>query len=112
MATDPRTVASLLDQLAGAGDVSARKMFGEYAVYRDGKMVGSVCDDQLFVKPTVAGRAYIGAAVEAPPYAGAKPHFLIDGALWDDGAWLSRLIVLTADALPAPKPKQPKSPPS
>ena len=109
MATDPRTVAALLDQLAGAGEVSARKMFGEYGLYRGGTMVGSVCDDRLFVKPTAAGRAFIGAAVEAPPYPGAKPQFVIDGALWDDAAWLSRLIVLTAADLPAPKPKTPKS---
>ena len=48
------------EALAGAGAVSARKMFGEYGVYCDGKIVGLVCDDQLFVKVTEAGRAWLG----------------------------------------------------
>jgi hypothetical protein len=34
---------------SGADDVSARKMFGEFALYCDGKLVALICDDQLFV---------------------------------------------------------------
>src|SRR5260221_2064822 len=62
----------LVGQMATAGAVSARKMFGEYGVYCDGKMVALVCDDQLFVKPTASGRAHVGNVTEAPPYPGAK----------------------------------------
>lgn len=51
MATQRRTVDFLLEQVTGAGAVTAKPMFGEYGVYVDGKMIGSVCDDQLFVKP-------------------------------------------------------------
>jgi TfoX/Sxy family transcriptional regulator of competence genes len=32
MATRPETIDDLLDRLAGAGAVTARKMFGEYCV--------------------------------------------------------------------------------
>ncbi|MCK7502621.1 MAG: TfoX/Sxy family protein [Comamonadaceae bacterium] len=35
-------------------------MFGEYAIYLDGKVVALVCDNQFFVKPTDAGRALLG----------------------------------------------------
>ena len=35
MATSAATAAHILDALAGAGDVRARRMFGEYAVYFD-----------------------------------------------------------------------------
>ena len=107
MATDQRTVDFLAEQLSTLG-VSARKMFGEYALYCHGKTVALVCDDQLFVKPTAPGRAFIGDVVEAPPYPGAKPSLLIDPDLWDDGDWLCQLIQITADALPMPKPKRPK----
>ncbi|MEY4160497.1 MAG: hypothetical protein RLZZ136_1118 [Pseudomonadota bacterium] len=107
MATDQRTVDFLVEQLSTLG-VSARKMFGEYALYCHGKTVALVCDDQLFVKPTAPGRAFIGDVVEAPPYPGAKPSLLIDPDLWDDGDWLCQLIQITADALPMPKPKRPK----
>jgi hypothetical protein len=56
------------------------------------------------VKPTAAGRAFIGAVVETPPYPGAKPSFLIEGQ-FEDRAWFSELIRITAQALPAPQPK-------
>lgn len=102
MASRQSTVNHLLGQMAGAGAVQARKMFGEYGLYLDGRMFALVCDDRLFVKPTEAGRAHLGAVTEAPPYPNAKPHFLIAGERWDDGEWLARLARVTAAALPAP----------
>jgi len=109
MATEKRTIDFILEQLRGVADVSARKMFGEYAIYSGAKVVALVCDDQLFVKPTAAGKAFIGDAVEAPPYPGAKPSYLIAGDQWDDAEWLSELIRITAAELPMPKPKKPKT---
>jgi TfoX/Sxy family transcriptional regulator of competence genes len=79
-------------------------MFGEYAIYCDGKVVALVCDNQLFVKPTAAGRALLGAVTEASPYEGAKPHFLVAEQL-DDPSLMSQLVRITAAELPAPKPK-------
>jgi TfoX/Sxy family transcriptional regulator of competence genes len=108
MSTSQRTIDFLLEQLAGAGDVSARAMFGEFGLYCDGKIVGLICNDQLYVKPTKAGRAFIGDVAEAPPYRGAKPSLLIDGDQCEDGEWLSELIRLSAAELPLPKPKKPK----
>lgn len=58
MATQQRTIDFLLEQVISAGAVDAKPMFGEYGVYVDGKMIGSVCDDQLFVKPTPSGLAH------------------------------------------------------
>jgi TfoX/Sxy family transcriptional regulator of competence genes len=83
-------------------------MFGEFGVYVDGKMVGSVCDDQLFVKPTASGRAHAGPAPEAPPYPGAKPQLLIEADRWDDAEWLAELLRRTAAELPTPKPRKSK----
>lgn len=60
MASQQSTVDFILEQIAAAGSVSAKKMFGEYGIYCDGKMVALVCDDQLFIKPTLAGKAFIG----------------------------------------------------
>jgi TfoX/Sxy family transcriptional regulator of competence genes len=34
-------------------------MFGEYGVYAGGKMIVSVFHDQLFLKPTAAGRVRV-----------------------------------------------------
>ena len=107
MATDQEFMEFLADQMAGAGEISYRKMFGEYAVYCGGKVVALACDNQLFVKPTPGGRAYIGAPVEAPAYPGAKDSFLIEDA-FEDRDWISELIRITARELPMPKPKKPK----
>ena len=105
MASDRNTVAFIVDQLAGAGDVSAKPMFGEYGVYCDGGMVAMVCDVQLFVKPTPGGRAFAGAIDEASPYPGAKPCLLVDADRWDDADWLADLVRISTAELPLPKPK-------
>jgi TfoX/Sxy family transcriptional regulator of competence genes len=102
------TVDFILEQISAAGNVSARKMFGEFGVYCDGKIVALICNDQLFVKPTSSGRAFLGEVVEAPPYEGAKPSLLIDDNRWDDAEWITELIRVTAQDLPAPKAKKPK----
>jgi TfoX/Sxy family transcriptional regulator of competence genes len=109
MASSQPNVDFILEQLTDAGDVSARKMFGEYGIYRRGKIVALFCDDQLFVKPTAGGKAFIGRVKEASPYPGAKPCFLITGDQCEDGEWLSELIRITDRELPAPKPKAPKA---
>jgi TfoX/Sxy family transcriptional regulator of competence genes len=108
MASEQGFVAYVLDQIGAGGEVACRKMFGEYAIYCDGKVVALVCDNQLFVKPTAAGRALLGEVEEAPPYPGARPYFLIGDRL-DDQQEISRLIARTAEALPAPQPKRPRA---
>jgi TfoX/Sxy family transcriptional regulator of competence genes len=100
MATQQRTVDFLVEQVARAGAVTQRKMFGEFALYCDGKVVALVCGDELFVKPIDAGRAHLGTVTGKPPYTGAKDWFWIDGDLWDDGDWLVALIRVTAAELP------------
>jgi TfoX/Sxy family transcriptional regulator of competence genes len=102
MASKQSTVDFIVEQMQAAGAVSAKKMFGEHAVFCDGKLVGLICDDQLFVKPTRGGRDHIVDVTEAPPYPSAKPCFAIAGDQWDDAAWLAELIRVTAAELPVP----------
>ena len=107
MASDAQFVDYVMDQLSGLPGVSSRKMFGEYAIFCGVKLVALICDNQLFVKPTSAGRAHLGSPTEAPPYPGAKPCFLIRDEL-EDSDGLRTLVGLTAEELPLPKPKKPK----
>ena len=110
MASDLSFVEYVRDQMHGAGAVTFKKMFGEYALYIDEKIVALVCDNQLFVKPTVAGRALLGTVTEAPPYPGAKPQLLITEQL-EDQELIVALMRATAAELPAPKPKPAKKAP-
>ena len=105
MASDQKFVDFIIDQIINVGEITAKKMFGEYGVYADGKLFALICDNNLFVKPTNAGRQFIGEVKEAPPYPGAKPSFLIDDKI-EDRDWLSELIRITVEELPMPKPKK------
>lgn len=105
MASDQKFVDFVTEQIKRSGEIVAKKMFGEYGLYSDGKMVGVICDNKLFIKPTKAGREFIGDAVEASPYPGAKACFLIEDKV-EDSAWLSKLVRISAKELPEPKVKK------
>jgi TfoX/Sxy family transcriptional regulator of competence genes len=107
MPSSQEFVEFVAEQIVEAGAIVYKKMFGEYALYCDGKVIALVCDDQLFVKPTEGGKAFIGNVVEAAPYPGAKPNYLLVDQL-EDRAWMSALIRITAAELPIPKPKKKK----
>lgn len=106
MASSIDFVEYVCDQLGGAGSITYKKMFGEYGIYCDGKIVGVICDNQLYVKKTEAGAALCPDCQEGAPYTGAKPHFVIERV--DDREWMARFIRATCDELPAPKPKKKK----
>ena len=95
MSTKQNTVDFILEQINSAGTVSAKKMFGEYGLYCDGRMVALVCDDELFIKITPAGKAFVGDCPEKQPYPGAKPCLFISGDKWDESEWLSHLIKIS-----------------
>jgi TfoX/Sxy family transcriptional regulator of competence genes len=106
MATKQSIVDFILDQLNSFDNMSARKMFGEYALYCDGKVVGLICDDILYIKITDQGKIFVGKYYqEGSPYKGAKPSMMIDYDRIEDSEWLSELVRITADSLPLPKQK-------
>lgn len=104
MASDQDFVQYVCEESGLRDALSFKKMFGEYALYLDGKVVALVCDNQLFVKPTPEGRGLLGTVAEQPPYPGGKPYFRVDVEL-DERELLGRLLRTTALALPPPKPK-------
>lgn len=107
MATDRDFIDYVHEQAAFGSRLNGKRMFGEYALYLDGKVIAFACDNSLFLKPTEAGRALLPQVTEGQPYPEAKPYFVIDEYL-DDTALMQRLLQATADALPAPKPRQAK----
>jgi len=107
MASDREFVAYVCEQLRSAGEISSRRMFGEAAIYLQSKVVGLVCDNQLFLKATEPGRAKIGAPIESPPFPGASNWFLMEDL--DDPEFLAEVVRATADALPVPKLKAKKT---
>lgn len=104
MATRPETLLPILDAVPGT---RARKMFGEYALYLEDRVVALVCDDRLFVKPLPEARALLPGAEEAPPYPGARLHLVADPWL-DEPDELAAALRAVAEALPPPKPRKRK----
>lgn len=99
MASSTATVDYILKQIADAGAVRARKMFGEYGVYCDDIFIGVICDDTFFVKPTPQGTALAPDLGMSPAYDGAKPSLKITADLLEDADRLSQLVRVTASAL-------------
>ena len=102
---DPDFIDYVCDQIDDDCEVTYRHMFGGTTLYSKGKVVALICDNQLFVKPTEAGRAYIVDVTEAPAYEGSKNFFLI-GDQVDDADWLTELVRRTEHELPRPKPRK------
>jgi len=111
MATSPDTIIYLSDQLTELGTrIRTRKMFGEYALYCDNKVVGLICDDQLFIKITEPGKTFLGSKYqEGLPYVGAKPYMLVGGDIIENKDAFVELVTLTAKVLPLPKLKKLKN---
>ncbi len=51
MATSKEFHDYVMDSLQRIGDVSSKKMMGEYCVYYKGKLIGDICDNTLLLKP-------------------------------------------------------------
>lgn len=106
MATSPQTAEFIVEQTQQAGDMNVRKMFGEYALYCDTKIVAFICDDQLFIKPTEVGKKFLDETNLAPCYPGSKDYYKVPEDMLEDRDWLCDFVRQTAEVLPLPKPKK------
>ena len=107
MASNTDFVQYIADQCFGVGEITVKKMFGDYGIYCNGIIFGLICDSCFYLKPTEAGRALLRNVDLRPPYDGAKDYFFIDDV--DDRDYLSVLVRETCKTLPQPKPKKKKA---
>ena len=108
MASLQSTADLISEQMAGAGVITFKRMFGEYALYVNGKVIGFICDDALFIKPTQEAKDFYPDFENAPPYPGAKMYMLIPEEKWEDSEFMSELALISFNALPAQRPKKVK----
>lgn len=105
MASKLEFVEYVAEQCRGAGEITFKKMFGEYGLYCGGKIFALVCGDQFFVKITKSGEDW--KLPKKPPYDGAKDYFLVEDV--DNAEYLTKLVSATCKELPEPKTKAPKA---
>ncbi len=104
MSSSADFVQYVIDQCSGAGEVMAKKMFGEYGLYCNGTFFGVVCDDKLYVKVTEGGRKVMPDAELRPAYEGARPSILVANP--DDCAAVVALVRATCAELEAKTSKK------
>jgi TfoX/Sxy family transcriptional regulator of competence genes len=106
MATSKETIQALSDAFASHFALQFRAMFGEYACYHDGKLIGLVCDNNFCLKVTSA-LADFALLERRSPYPGAKPHAVLPTEIWGTET-AAELMLATSQLLPKPKPKRKK----
>jgi len=105
MASNKNFVEFIVDQIENTGEITYKSMFGEYGLFCNKKIFALICDNKLFIKPTESGRLFIKDVVEAAPYPGAKPSFLIEDK-FEDKDWISTLVKITMEELLNSKPQK------
>ena len=96
-------VQYIIEQASQAGEVRARKMFGDYCLYCNDKPVGLICDDYLYLKPLKQLDSVLREDDRQmrPPYDGAKPQYVITDV--DDADYVSLLVKTVVENLPSKK---------
>jgi len=105
MATQKATIEFILGKLRDRSRFSARAMFGEYALYADGKVVALVCDDLLHVKILPASQALERLCEKGEPYPGAKPHYIVEEGQLSTLEGLPAILGAVAASIPEKKSK-------
>jgi TfoX/Sxy family transcriptional regulator of competence genes len=100
MATQKKTVEFLLAKLRHRERFSVRAMFGEYALYADGKVVALVCDDLLYVKILPASSELENQCEKGNPFPGAKPHYIVEEGQLSRVENLAQILLAIATSLP------------
>lgn len=108
MSTNRDTVDFILEKLRDKKRFSVRAMFGEYALYADGRVVALVCDDTLYVKIVPTSAELENICEKGEPYPGAKPHYIVEEGQLATVPHFSEILIDIAAALPPLKPKKKK----
>jgi TfoX/Sxy family transcriptional regulator of competence genes len=103
MATDLSYMIYIVEKLEKYGNITYKKMFGEYMVYLNQKAILLVCDHTIYVKQKEELTLLMKDSNIGMPYPNAKPHFILD---IDDQTLLENLIPLLEKITPLKTPKK------
>jgi TfoX/Sxy family transcriptional regulator of competence genes len=105
MATQKGTIDFILQKLGNDKRFSTRAMFGEYALYVDGKVVALVCNDQLYVKILPASDPLEEICEQDSPYPGARLHYVVEESQLSNIENLAEILFAVATEVPDKKKK-------
>lgn len=92
----------VLECLQNAGDVTTKRMMGEYCVYFNGKLVGNICDNTLLFKITESTEKLLESCEKAYPYEGSRTlmHVIED---FEDTQLMDKILNILYAELPHKK---------
>lgn len=97
MASSIEFVEYVCESISGAGEITTKRMFGEYGIYCNGIYFGCICDNNFYVKITKSGSSFLPEQEQGFPYEGAKSCFLISDL--EDKDKIIELIEITCKEL-------------
>lgn len=102
MATSKEYHDYIVECLSKAGDITTKKMMGEYCIYCQGKLIGDLCDNRLFVKQTHTSIRLLKNCQLEYPYEGSKTlMYVVED--FEDTDLLKELLSGLYAELPEPK---------
>lgn len=108
MSTQKETVEFILEKLGEPTRFTVRAMFGEYALYADSKVVGLICNDQLYVKILPESAELEDICDKDEAYPGSKKYYVVEEVQLSKIKNLPDILFDIAKSLPAKKPKKKK----
>lgn len=105
MATTKEYHDYIVEQLSRAGEITTRRMMGEYLVYYRGKLVGDICDNTLYLKQTPSSCRLMPDAETGYPYEGSRTLMLIVDRI-EDADLMGEVLEGMYGELPDPKKKR------
>ena len=95
------------ESLSAVGDIVIRSMMGGYLVYFNGKLIGDICDNELFLKRTPTSDRLLEDSELRYPYEGSKTLMHVFDR-FEDADLISELLTGMYSELPEKKPKKAK----
>ena len=92
---------------SAVGDVVIKSMMGGYLVYFNGKLIGDICGNELFLKRTTTSDRLLAASELRYPYEGSKTLMHVFDR-FEDTDMIEELLVGMYAELPEKKAKKSK----
>lgn len=107
MASSKEYLDFILEQLSELEEISYRSMMGGYLIYFNGKLIGDICDNELFLKRTPTSDKLLADSELRYPYEGSKTlMYAFDR--FEDMDLITELLKGMYAELPEKKPKKAK----
>ena len=95
------------ESFSTVGDIVIKAMMGGYLVYLNGKLIGDICDNELFLKRTPTSDRLLADSELRYPYEGSKTLMHVFDS-FDDKALILELLNGMYAELPEKQPKKAK----